>query len=199
MSRILLFVVVFELAMVGWSFASDFETELTVGENSINGSLQYKKHSMNGYWKVGGAGLYTDKDNVEYKWLDLDLAVGSETMLPGLGFEIGFRGLLGDAERIHVSGDVGALAFSGRVSYTFSRELIYIPIEIYAGTAYAPQILSFRDTENVFIYTFGVAVFIIDNAAIITEYNAYDLTFSSDDGDKDLYDNEFRFGLKLLF
>ena len=199
MRKILLFLFVFEFTMVGLCVASEYEVGLTVGEHSIDGGLQYKKHTMNGYWKAKGSALYVDKDSLEYKWLDLDFAVGSETLLPGMGIEVGFKCFLGEAERSFGSGDVGALAFAGRVSYTFFREMTLIPIEIYGGLAYAPEILSFRDTENVFTYTFGLSLFIVQNAAIVAEYNAYDMDLTSGVGDWELYDNEFRFGLKLRF
>ncbi len=199
MRKILLFLLVFEFTMVGWCVASEYEVGLTVGEHSIDGGLQYKKHTMNGYWKAGGAALYVDKDNMEYKWLDMDFAVGSETLVPGMGIEVGFKGFFGEAEKTFVSSNVGALAFAARVSYTFYREMTFIPIEIYGGLAYAPEILSFRDTENVFTYTFGLALYIVQNAAIVAEYNAYDMDMTSGPGDWELYDNEFRFGLKLRF
>ena len=198
MRKILLFLLMFELTMVGWCVAGEYEVGLTVGEHSINGGLQYKKHTMNGYWKTGGAALYVDKDNAEYQWLDLDFVVGSETLLPGMGVEVGFKGLLGEVEKFR-SGDVGAIGFTGRVSYTFFREMTFVPIEIYGGFTYAPEVLSFLDTENVFNYKLGVAVYVVENAAIVTEYNAYDIDMNSGGGDWEFSDNEFRFGLKLRF
>lgn len=199
MRKILLFLLVFELSMIGWCFANEYEAELTVGEHSIDGGLQYKKRTMDGYWKAKGSALYADKDNIDYKWLNLDFAVGSETLLPGMGVEVGFKGLFGEVEQPLESGDVGAMAFAGRVSYTFFREITFIPIEIYGELAYAPEVLSFRDTKNVFTSTFGLAFYIVDTAAIVVNYNDYNIDFTSGSRDWKLNENEFRFGLKLRF
>ncbi len=199
MRKTLLFMMVFEMAMVGWCGAGEYEAGLTVGDTSLYGSLHYKSRMMDGFWKAGGSGLYADKDNIEYKWLELDFSVGNETLQPGLVFDVGFKGILGDAELNPVSGDVGALAFSGKVAYILSSDITFIPIEAYVGISYAPQILSFGDNENYLAYHVGLAFYIMDNAALVAEYDAYDVDMESGPGEWTLDDNVFRFGLKMHF
>ena len=159
----------------GTSWARGLEADLTVGANSIEGGFHMKNNLANGFWRAGGSALYTDDDSTEYKWLELDFTVGSETLQPGLTVEVGLKGIVGEAEEYGLSGDVGALAFAGRVGYVFPKRLMPIPLEVFSGVAYAPSVLSFRDTDRYLAYYMGVGVQIVENASIILKYNVYDV------------------------
>ena len=199
MRKNLLFLLILQVVMAGWCFAGEFDAGLTVSNTSLVGSVHYKKQMMNGYWKAGGAGVYADKDNMNYKWLELDYRIGNDLLHPGLIIEAGFKGILGDGEMDPYSGDIGALAFSGRVGYLFPTVKTFIPIEIYGDISYAPQILSFRDNDNYFAYSIVLGFHIVDNATLLAGYHAYDVDMESGPGEWTLYDNQFRFGLQLVF
>ncbi len=199
MRKILLFPMVLLWLTAGVCWASGFDADLTVGSASIEGGFHIKNDLGNGFWRAGGSALYTDDDNTEYRWLELDFTVGSETMVPGLTAEVGIKGVFGEAEDYGFSGDVGAAAFAGRIGYVFPQRSMPVPIEVFAGLAYAPEIMSFRDTEEYLAYFIGVGVRIVQNASIILKYNAYDVDMEQGPGNWDLDDSQFRLGLVMRF
>ena len=184
---------------VGPCLAAGLEADLTVGSNSIDGGLHVKRDLANGFWRAGGSALYTDDDDMEYKWVEADFAVGSETLAPGMTCDVGLKGVLGEAEDNGFSGDVGAIAFAGRIGYQFPQLRTPVPIEVFAGFAYAPKILSFRDTEEYLAYHVGVGVRIVENASIILKYNSYDVDFETRSRPWDLDDSNVRLGLVMRF
>jgi hypothetical protein len=199
MKKALLCILILGVCMITNSWADGYETELTAGNTSIQAGIHYKKELANGFWKAGAAGLYTDDDDTEYQWLELDFSVGSDTLKPGLTAEVGIKGIIGDAEENRFSGDVGALAFSGQVGYVFSPNNIPTPLEVFAGLTYAPEIMSFRDTEDFLAYYFGIGVRIVQNASIILKYSAYDVDMEAGPGEWDLDENAIRLGLVMRF
>lgn len=199
MRKIPLFLMVCLWLSASACWASGYDADLTVGGASIEGGFHLKNDLANGFWRAGGSVLYTDDDNTEYKWVELDFTVGSETMQPGLTAEVGLKGVFGEAEDYGVSGDVGAMAFAGRVGYVFGQRSMPVPIEVFAGLAYAPEIMSFRDTEKYLAYFTGVGVRIVPNASIVLKYNAYDVDMERGPGPWNLDDSQFRLGLVMRF
>lgn len=186
-------------AVSGMGRADGWEANLNAGDTSAIGGLHYKRDLGNGYMKVGGSGIYTDDDNMEYKWAELNFAVGRENISPGLTCDVGFKGIVGDAEENRFSGDVGALAFTGYIGYLFPREIMPIPLEPFCRLSYAPEVLSFRDTEEFFSYNLGIGIQIIQYASVILEYSAVDVDMESSPGPWTLDDDVIRLGLVLRF
>jgi len=199
MRKILLFPMILLWLTANVCWASGFDADLTVGSASIEGGLHLKNDLANGFWRAGGTALYTDDDDTEYKWLELDFTVGSETMVPGMTAEVGLKGVVGDAEEHGISGDVGAVAFAGRVGYVFPQRNMPVPIEVFAGLAYAPEIMSFQDTEAYLAYFLGVGVRIVQNASIVLKYNTYDVDFEQGTRKWNVDDSQFRLGLVMRF
>jgi hypothetical protein len=199
MKKILLFVVIISGLIVGPSLAERFDADLTVGSNSIDGGVHFKKEMANGFWRAGGSGLYDDDNSKEYKWLTADFTVGSETLVPGLTCDVGVSAIAGEAEYSTYSGDVGAAAFTGRVNYLLPLHNSPVPIEVFAGFAYAPEIMSFRDTEEFMAYHVGVGVRVVQNASIILKYNSYDVDLKSKGQTWELDDSNIRLGLVMRF
>lgn len=199
MKKILLLFLILGLSMTGTGWADGYEADLTAGNTSIQGGFHYKRDVSNGFWKAGASGLYTDDDDTEYKWLELDFTVGTDTLQPGLSCEVGLKGIVGDAEYSRFSGDVGALAFAGQVGYVFPTRQIPIPIEVFGGMAYAPEIMSFRDTDDYLAYYLGVGVRIVSNASIILKYSSYDVDMEAGPGSWNLDDEAIRLGLVMRF
>jgi len=199
MKKILLLVMILCGFAVESGLAAGWDADLTVGSDSIEGGLHLKRDLANGFWRAGGSALYTDDDNTEYKWLEADFAVGSETLAPGMTCDVGVKGVVGEADDGGFSGDVGALAFAGRINYLFPRQNTPVPVEVFAGFAYAPEIMSFRDTEEYLAYHVGVGVRIVQNASIILKYNSYDVDFETRNIPWDLDDSNIRLGLVMRF
>ena len=184
---------------IGPCWADGYDADLTVGNTSIEGGFHLKKDLANGFWRAGGTALYTDDDDTDYKWLELDFTVGSETMQPGLTCEVGLKGVAGDGEDNGFDGDIGAMAFAGRVGYVFPQRGMPVPVEVFTGIAYAPEILSFRDAEQYLAYHIGIGVRIVQNASIVLKYNAYDVDMDSEGRKWDIDNSNFRFGLVMRF
>lgn len=200
MQKILVFVMVMIVGLsISPCWAAGYEADLTVGTTSIDGGFHVKRDLVNGFWRAGGSALYTDDDRTEYKWLELDFTVGSETLAPGMSCEVGVKGLFGDAKDNGLSGDVGATAFAGRIGYVFPQSGMPVPIEVFAGLAYAPEIMSFRHTEKYLAYHIGVGVRIVPNASIVLKYNAYDLDLKPGTRTWNLDDDNIRVGLVMRF
>lgn len=183
----------------GPAMAQSWETFLDAGTTSISGGVHYKKQVTNGFMKFGGTGLYADDDDIAYKWGTVDFLVGSDALVQGLTVEAGVRGILGDAEENGRSGDVGAVAFAGQVNYRFPRRLIPLPLEVFGGLAYAPEINCFRDSDDFLSINLGLGYRIIPNAAIIVDFTAYDLDMESGPGKWTLDDEVFRVGIVMHF
>lgn len=184
---------------VGSSLAAGMDADLAVGSDSIEGGMHFKKDLANGFWRAGGSALYTDNDDMEYKWIEADFTVGSETLAPGMTCDVGLKGVMGEAEDNGYSGDVGAIAFAGRIGYLFPQQNTPVPVEVFAGFAYAPEILSFRDTEEYLAFHVGVGVRIVQNASIILKYNSYDVDFETNNRPWELDDSNIRLGLQMRF
>jgi hypothetical protein len=199
MKKILLLLIIISSFTVGTGLAAGLDAELTVGSDSIEGGLHYKKDMANGFWRAGGSGLYTDDDDTEYKWLEMDFTVGSETLAPGLTCEVGIKGVLGEAEDDGFSGDVGAAAFAANINYLFPRQSTPVPVEVFSGFAYAPEIMSFRDTEEFLAFHIGVGFRIVQNASIILKYNSYNVDLETRSIPWELDDSNVRLGLVMRF
>ena len=194
---LLLFIIVF--SVTGQSFANSWEAYLNAGSTSAAGGVRYKKDLATGYIKTGVSGIYTDDDDVEYKWAAFTFAVGRENIQPGLTCEVGFKGIIGDGEEAIFSGDIGALAFDGYIGYLFPKHIMPLPLEVYGGLSYAPEVLSFRDTDDFVSYRLGVGLRIVQYTSVNLEYAGIDVDMEEGPGPWNLDDSVVRLGLTMRF
>ena len=197
--RILALTFVLVMAAAGLSRADSGELNLNAGNTSVLGGVHYKRDLPSGYMKAGLSGLYTDDDDLEYKWVQAKFAMGSDTIRPGLTMEVGLDGIMGDAEERGFSGDVGALPFTGYIGYTFPRRVMPLPLEVFGGLSYAPEVLSFRDTDDFLSYRFGVGVEVIPSASVRLEYQYYDVDMEEGPGPWNMDDSVFRVSVVMRF
>lgn len=181
-------------------WADGYEGTLMVGSGSIRGDFQIVNDMADGFWKTGVSGLYTEEDETEYKWGELGFMVGSDVLHPGLTCEVGLKGLLGKAEEKGFSGDVGAIAFSGRASYDFAQQMV-LPgaFEVFMGLDYANDILSFQDSDDYLAFHLGLGVPLFQHAVVVMEYSVYNMDMTSGPGGWELDDDRFRIGLSMNF
>ena len=181
------------------AFAQSWELDISAGANSATGGLHYRNYIETGFLKFGGTGLYADHDDKKYYWGSVDFTVGTDTLAPGLTCGVGIRGLLGSAEEPRHKGDVGAVGFTGDVSYLFSREVTFVPIEVFSTLTYAPDSLSFQDSKSFTEFTLGAGVRLARSASILVSYTNYHLEMEAGPGDWSLNDDQFRIGLAMRF
>lgn len=185
--------------LVGICKAQSFEFSLDAGSKSIHASADYRKNMDNGYLETGISGLFTDDDDIEYKWGVLKISAGNDTLVQGLRCEIGLKGIFGSAEDAPRSGDVGALAFAIHAGYTFPKTILPIPIEIFSDLTYAPDPLSFQDTKAFTELRIGLGVHIINNASLYINYAAYSVDMKNGPGDWTLDEGVIRAGVAMRF
>lgn len=187
------------MAMTGVSMAQSFEFQLDAGSKSLSAGAHYRTYVAQGFVKGGIIGVYTDDDETEYQWGGLRLVAGNDTLVPGLTCEVGLVALFGDAEDRRHEGDVGALAFEVQGRYVFSERVFPIPIELFSSIRYAPDLLSFRDTDSYGEFNLGVGVELIKNASVVATYTKYQVDFEEGPGSWDLDEDVLRAGIVLRF
>lgn len=187
------------LAWANVSMAQSMDFDLKAGSSSVAGGASYLKPLNSGYMKLGISGVYSDDDTTSYQWGSLHLLVGSDTLSPGLQAEVGLKGIFGSAEERSHSGDIGVLAFTGRLGYIFPRRIIPIPLEVFGGLSYAPDPLSYMDTESYMELMLGIGIRIIDQASLEISFHQYDIDMEEGPGSWELDDSEVRFGISMRF
>ncbi len=200
MKKILPIILLAGLLISSQCWADGYETALTVNNDSIYGDFQIVTNMADGFWKTGISGIYTEDNDTNYKWAEVGFTVGSDAFYRGLTCEVGLKGLLGKAEDNDFSGDVGAVAFTGRVTYDFAQQLT-LPgsFKVFGGIDYANKILSFQDTEDYMALHLGLGVPLFEHASVIMEYSNYDMDMNDGPGHWSLNDDEFRIGLSMKF
>lgn len=199
MMKVYMWCAIIMLLSVNVSMAQSMDFELKAGSSSVAGSASLVKPLYSGYLKVGVSGVYSDDDTTSYQWGGVHLLVGSNTLSPGLQAEVGLKGIFGSAEERSYSGDIGALAFTGRIGYLFPRRAIPIPLEVFGGLSYAPKPLSFMDTESYMDLVLGIGIRIIDQASLEISFHQYDIDMEEGPGSWELDDSEVRFGISMRF
>ena len=187
------------LFLGGTCLAQPIELDLYAGNSSLSGGITYRKPLETGYLKLGLSGVYTDDGNTEYQWGAFQLMVGNDSIANGFRAEVGLKGIFGSGEEDHHSGDIGALAFAGGVGYTFPKRLVPIPLEVFGGIAYAPEPLSFMDTETYSEVYAGAGIQIVPNATLRVSYHIYDIEMDEGGREWNLDDNAIRIGVQLRF
>jgi opacity protein-like surface antigen len=197
--RIMVFTLMLGMATAGLCRADSWEANINAGTTSVLGGVHYKKDLQTGYMKAGVSGLYTDDDDLEYKWVQAKFAVGSDNIRPGLTLQVGVDGIFGDAEERGFSGDVGAIPLTGYICYTFPRRVIPLPLEVFGELSYAPEMLSFADTDDFLSYRVGAGVQVVPNASVRIEYQYYDVDMEAGPGPWNLDDGVIRASLVMRF
>jgi hypothetical protein len=186
--------------LVGQCWAGENQVLLTASGDSVHGEYAVSADLGDGFWRSGFGGVYQEDDESEYKWGDISITVGGDALYPGISCEVGLKAILGKAEENGYSGDIGTVAFTGRVSYDFAQQLV-LPgaFKVYGGVDYSNEILSFLDTHDYLGFQFGLGIPLFEHASIIAEYSIYDMDMESGPGDWTLDDDEFRMGLFMKF
>lgn len=199
MTRMLISITLFVTLLTSACRASELAAEFMAGDTCIEGGVSYQKDAAGEFWKIGGFGLYTNYDALEYKWIGLDNTVGSDTLYPGLTWEVGFTGISGDAQDDDLSSDVGAMAFSGKIGYVFPDDLTPIPLKTFARITYAPESICFVDTKGFLSYHLGMELRIARHASVLLKYSVYDVDVASASHAWNLKDNRVQLGIMFRF
>lgn len=195
MKKIVAFAIALVCVGAGTANAETYRAELNASSSAVFAGIQSKQYVTEGYAKCGASAMYVDTTKKEYSVFDLRLMVGSETLLPDLNFEVGFKGILGSAEDKRDDGSMGAVAFTGIAAYRLPQSLSPIPVQLSLELSGAPRPLSFLDSKNYFDVKTGVDVYIVENAALQLSYRYYSIEL---DG-WDFKDDRLMVGIAIEF
>ncbi len=195
MKKFVVFIIALVLSGAGSVGAETYRAELNASSAAVFAGVDAKQYVTQGYMKYGASAFYVDTSKKEYSLFDVKLMVGSETLLPDLHFEVGFKGILGSAEDENDDGSLGAVAFTGVSAYRLPQSLSPIPVQFYLGLSGSPRPLSFLDSRNYFDVKTGVDIYVVENAALQLSYRYYDIELE----DWDFKDDRLMVGIAIEF
>lgn len=182
------------------SKAQTFSAFLNAGSSTLQAGLDVEHIFMDqGYLRTGLSGIYCNHDDGKFKILEGHVAVGNDILLSGFTGELGIKGLIGTAERIHRESDVGSLGFMIGGIYQLPIEALPVSTKIFAEMSWAPGSLAFIDMDGYFDMKTGVDIFLVEHAAMEFSYQHYHMKMTKDPGDWSRKENIFMVGVKLKF
>jgi hypothetical protein len=194
----LLFLLIIML-MPGRLTAADTSFQINVNSDDVEGRIDVKLNPFQTPLSFGGGFLYSD-DNEEYWLANVNLAVKDEVFTPPLSLGAGFKGIFGRTDFGPFDRDTFAVAFQFLGEFDFRKtNAANVPVSIIAELAYAPDVLSFDDTEKYFdFYTAGF--FHINYfAAVFVGYRDIEIDYKAGGRKDTLSDDAFFLGVKLSF
>jgi hypothetical protein len=179
------------------TLAADATVELNVNDDDVEARLDVLLNPGGTPMTMGGGFLYSDDNDGADIWLsNVNIAIKDEVGTPGLNLGLGFKGIIGETDANVDDFTTLALAFQFLAEYDFRESGANLPISIAASMAWAPEILSFSDTEE--YVEFYTAVYIHLNywASIFVGYRDIEIEYEDDvEGEHDA----FYFGARLTF
>jgi hypothetical protein len=176
------------------TLAVDASVELNVNDSDFEAKLDVLVNPGGPPLTVGGGFLYSDDDDF---WLsNVNIAIKDEVGAPGLNLGLGFKGVFGETDAKPDDFTTLALAFQFLAEYDFRESGANLPISITASLAWAPEILSFSDTEDYFEFYTAVYIHINYWASIFVGYRDIEIEY---DDDIEAEHDAFYFGARLTF
>jgi len=127
------------------------------------------------------------------------LTLGNGISLPELKFDLGFKGVLGNIEKGSRDGDLTAVGFLLLGKYSIPETISPIPIDVSVGFSYAPDSLSFSDSDSYLDFKVSLDFRIVKSAAIILGYRYIKVRFDDNTGRWEMSDDAVFVGCQLRF
>jgi len=180
----------------GISFAGTYDLEINADHSAIEGRLDKTMTIEQGRLTTGIGALYNDDD---YKIANVKLTLGNGISLPELRFDLGFKGVLGNIEKGSRDGDLTAVGFLLLGKYSIPETISPIPIDFSVGFSYAPDSLSFSDSDSYLDFKVSLDFRIVKSAAIILGYRYIKVRFDDTTGRWEMSDDAVFVGCQLRF
>jgi hypothetical protein len=179
------------------SLAADASVELNVNDDDVEARLDVLVNPGGAPVTVGGGFLYSDDNDDADIWLaNVNIAIKDEVGTPGLNLGLGFKGVFGETDAEPDDFTTLALAFQFLAEFDFRESGANLPISITASLAWAPEILSFSDTEDYFEFYTAVYIHVNYWAAMFVGYRDIEIEY---DDDIEAEHDAFYFGARLTF
>lgn len=179
------------------TLAVDASVELNVNDDDFEARLDVFVNPGGAPLTVGGGFLYSDDNDGDDIWIsNVNIAIKDEVATPGLNLGLGFKGIFGETDTDVDDFTTAGLAFQFLAEYDFRESIANLPFSITASLAWAPEMLSFSDTEDYFEFYTAVYLHINYWASIFVGYRDIEIEYDDDiDADHDA----FYFGARLTF
>ena len=177
--------------------AADASIEVNVNDSDFEARLDVLVNPLETPLSVGAGFLYSDDDNF---WLtNLNISIKDEVFTPGLNLGLGFKGVFGESDILLDDLTTLAVPFQFLFEFDFRESGANLPISITANLAWAPEILSFSDTEQYFEFYTAVYFHINYWAALFVGYRNIDIDYKKSSIEYRGEYDAFYFGARLSF
>ncbi len=181
----------------GITQAADASVELNVNDSDVQARLDVTVNPSQTPLTVGAEFLYSDDDDF---WLsNLNLAIKDEVFATGLNLGLGFEGIFGETDIVDKDLTTLALAFLFLAEYDFRETGAKLPVSLIARLGWAPDILSFDDTEGYFEFYTAVYLHINFWASIFVGYRDIEIEYENGSKDQKLDHDSFYIGARISF
>jgi hypothetical protein len=180
----------------GISFASTYDLEVNTSYSALEARFDVTLALERGLLTTGVGAMYSDDD---YKMANLKLTLGDGVLLPGLRFNLGFKGLFAHVEKDNKDGDLIVMAFLFLGKYSIPESISPIPVDVSVGFSWAPDPLCFLDSDRYLDLRTSLDFHIAKNAAIILGYRYINVHLDDDTGNWEMSDDTFFIGYQLWF
>jgi hypothetical protein len=197
--RVAAMTVILIALLAAHTVAQEYTFELNAGEDLVQGRFDYRRVMTRADLVLGLGGFYHRDAPNKFNAFEALIGVGSGSMWPAMLFDVGFKGIFGTVEDEYGDGDLAGTGFyvAGRL---FLDEWVpYIPPSLFFDVSYIPGALAMQDTNAFLQVRGGIALRLMESAAIQVgcQYDWAD--FAADDEERTVDDAALFFGLRLSF
>ena len=178
--------------------AVDTAIELNVNADDVEGRVDVKLRPLEMPLTVGGGFIYSN-DNEKYWLVNANAAVKDQIFTPALSLGVGLKGVFGTTDFPTQSVDTAATPFLFLADYDFRKMSLDWPISFAATFGYAPEIISFKDTERYIDFYLNGYFHINNFAALYVGYRRIDIDYEKSSIKYDLDDKSVYFGVRMSF
>jgi len=162
--------------------AANTSVELNVNDDEVQANIDVRTDPFQTPLIVGAGFLYSDNGK-EYWISNIHAAVQDQVLVPALSLGLGLKGLFGNTDFGPRDFDTSALAFQFMGDYDFRKTAANLPLSVGAGFDYAPEVLSFGDTDEYKYFYSQLAFHINEYAAVFVGYRDLEIDYK-DSGDR---------------
>jgi hypothetical protein len=178
--------------------AANTTVDLNVNADDVQANIDFRINPYQTPLIIGAGFLYSDDDE-EYWISNVHAAVKDEVFVPALSLGAGLKAVFGNTDFGPRDFDTSALAFQFLGDYDFRKTAANFPLSIGVGFDYAPEVLSFSDTDEYQFFYAELAFHINEYAALFAGYRDLEIDYK-DGGDRDeLSDDAAYFGVRFTF